>query len=109
MNKTYNIYFKDLTETAQKEILDFYELQNAEDANWEITPLAVMEYETDPDAVKEELEIQEQEKASGWLIKAINDLVYEQRKLLNGIDKLREKEMTPEQAEKLDELEKKLL
>ena len=45
MNKTYNIFFMDLTETAQKELLDFYGLEYAEDAYWATTPLAVLEYE----------------------------------------------------------------
>ena len=40
--KTFNIYFSDLTEKAQKELCAEFETTGAEE-NWEVYPLATIE------------------------------------------------------------------
>lgn len=42
MNKI-EIMFDDLSEEMKKKILDFYGIKSAEDMNWDIIPLIVLE------------------------------------------------------------------
>ena len=40
---TFEIYFSDLTEQAQKEFLEVAGLQSAEDGNYDVFPIATLE------------------------------------------------------------------
>lgn len=60
---TFEIYFSDLKEDAQKQLLDLLGYESPEDANWNsefkyrnITPLAILEFEEEilEDSCKEE-------------------------------------------------------
>lgn len=44
---SFNIYFSDLNEDAKKRLLDFCELSDPKEANWDldIIPIAVFDYE----------------------------------------------------------------
>ena len=46
---TYNIYFNDLNEKAQKELLEIVGAENASDMNWDIdiVPLAMVDFEVE--------------------------------------------------------------
>jgi len=46
MTVTYEIYFKDLTSDAQKDLLEKFET-NERDENWDLIPLAVIEREVE--------------------------------------------------------------
>ena len=46
---TFEIYFTDLTEEAQKSFLKAEGLQNAEDGNYDIFPIAVLEIDREED------------------------------------------------------------
>ena len=46
---TFEIYFSDLTEEAQKSFLKAEGLQNAEDGNYDIFPIAVLEIDREED------------------------------------------------------------
>ena len=46
MSVTYEIYFKDLTPDAQKDLLEKFET-NERDENWDLIPLAVTEREVE--------------------------------------------------------------
>ena len=46
MTVTYEIYFKDLTPDAQKDLLEKFET-NERDENWDMVPLAVIEREVE--------------------------------------------------------------
>jgi hypothetical protein len=41
------IFFSDLSERAQKEVLKFYGLDSAEDGNLDLIPIAVLEVEAE--------------------------------------------------------------
>ena len=41
-DKTFELYFSDLTETAQAEVLRRARITSAEDANWDVFPIAVI-------------------------------------------------------------------
>lgn len=47
MTKTLEIYFKDLNEETQKMVLDFYDLENEFNGNFDISPLFVLENSTE--------------------------------------------------------------
>lgn len=47
MTKTIEIYWYDLTEKKQKEILE----ETGDNHNWDVFPLATMEYEVEPVSV----------------------------------------------------------
>lgn len=43
--KVHEIYFDDLTEEAKKRILDFYEYKTVEEGNFDVLPLAILEWD----------------------------------------------------------------
>lgn len=43
----FELYFTDLTEQAQKEILKKAGLQSPEDANWDCFPITTVDFETE--------------------------------------------------------------
>jgi len=43
--KTLEIYFSDLNEETQKNVLELYDLESEEDGNFEISPLTILECE----------------------------------------------------------------
>jgi hypothetical protein len=45
--KLFEIMFDDLTEEAQKQFLEFQGLDNPQDGNFDIAPLAIIELEED--------------------------------------------------------------
>jgi len=45
MTKQIEIYFADLTEQKQKEVLDAYGLQSADEENFDVAPLSILEVE----------------------------------------------------------------
>lgn len=47
--KTLEVYFKDLKEDKQKEVLELYDLDKEEDGNFELSPLFILEYSGNPD------------------------------------------------------------
>lgn len=47
MVKSLEIYWFDLNEEKQKEVLEFYNLQSPEDGNFEINPLCILDVEED--------------------------------------------------------------
>lgn len=49
--KTFYIYFSDLNEDAQKELLDLVGAKDASEMNWDmdIAPLASVDFEEEPD------------------------------------------------------------
>lgn len=49
MNKTFELYFTDLTEEAQKEILEKAGVESPEDMNWDSFPITTIEFEGDDD------------------------------------------------------------
>jgi hypothetical protein len=48
------IYFRDLAEEKQKELLEFYEYGKPEDGNWDIAPICVIEKGEEYDQVRRE-------------------------------------------------------
>ncbi len=44
-NKTLEIYFDDLALHAQQEVLTFYGMEDNSEGNFEISPLAILEYD----------------------------------------------------------------
>jgi hypothetical protein len=51
--KFIEIFYKDLKEEAQKEILNFYEIKSLEEMNLDITPLCILETEDEEDLKNE--------------------------------------------------------
>lgn len=45
MTKSFEIYLRDLTPEKQREVLDFFELDSAEDGNYDVFPIATLDYE----------------------------------------------------------------
>lgn len=45
--KTVEIYFRDLIEEAQKELLDANKISSPEEANWDVFPLTTLFFEED--------------------------------------------------------------
>jgi len=45
MSEPCEIYFDDLTDAAKQRVLELYGMSNAEDGNFDISPLFVLEYE----------------------------------------------------------------
>lgn len=43
--KTFEIMFEDLNENAQRAFLELMGIENAEEGNWDIVPIAVFETE----------------------------------------------------------------
>jgi len=46
VNKTFNIFYDDLTEEAQKRLCEAFSTSEGEE-NWEVMPLAIIEREDD--------------------------------------------------------------
>lgn len=46
--KSIEIYFNDLNEEKQSEVLKFYDMQDESEGNWEVQPLAILEVEDEP-------------------------------------------------------------
>lgn len=44
MNKTVEIFFSDLNQNVQKELLDAEGISSPEEANWDVFPLATLEF-----------------------------------------------------------------
>jgi len=49
MTKTFELYFTDLTEEAQKELLEKAGVESPEDMNWDTFPITTIEFEEDDD------------------------------------------------------------
>ena len=47
---TVNIYFDDLTPAAQQEVMDAMEITDRSDGNFELAPLAILDFEPEDDA-----------------------------------------------------------
>jgi hypothetical protein len=47
MNKTFELYFSDLNEKAQQEILEKAGVEKPEDMNWDVFPITTIEFEGD--------------------------------------------------------------
>lgn len=47
MLKIFELYFDDLNEETQKEILDFYQLKSKEEGNFEESAIAILEIDTE--------------------------------------------------------------
>lgn len=47
MTKTFEIYFSDLTEEAQRNLLDFFKLKNEMEMNWDTFPMTILELEVE--------------------------------------------------------------
>lgn len=47
--KTFEIYFNDLNERAQKELMELVGLEKPEDGNWTYLPLATVDFEDEKD------------------------------------------------------------
>lgn len=47
MDKTFELYFSDLNEKAQREILKKAGVKKPEDMNWDIFPITIIELEGD--------------------------------------------------------------
>jgi len=45
--KQFNIYFEDLNEQTQQEVLKFYRLESAEEGNLNLSPLCILEVEVE--------------------------------------------------------------
>lgn len=45
--KSVEIYFRDLTEEAQKEVLAAAGVQDPSDMNWEFFPITILDFEED--------------------------------------------------------------
>jgi len=45
--KEVEIYFHDLSEEKQKEVLGAFEIEKPEDMNWDVIPLAIINVEVD--------------------------------------------------------------
>ncbi len=45
--KQFEIFFDDLNQDAQKRYLEFMNMEKKEDGNFEICPLAIIEYDTE--------------------------------------------------------------
>ena len=41
--REFSIYFSDLNEEAQEELLEFYEIESPEEMNWDVVPISVIE------------------------------------------------------------------
>lgn len=49
MNTTFELYFSDLTEEAQQEILEKAGVKKPEDMNWDVFPITTIEFENGED------------------------------------------------------------
>ena len=49
MNRTFELYFTDLTEEAQEELLRKAGVESPEDMNWDSFPITTIEFEGDDD------------------------------------------------------------
>lgn len=47
MNKTFELYFSDLNENAQQEILEKAGVKKPEDMNWDVFPITVITFSDD--------------------------------------------------------------
>jgi len=65
MNKTVEIYFKDLTEEAQVHVLKTFETAEGKE-NWDIAPLAVLERENGEEIEQEERTAVTVDRVENW-------------------------------------------
>ena len=49
MTKQFEIYITDLTKEAQEELLKVAGVQSPEETNWDVFPIAIVEFEEDED------------------------------------------------------------
>lgn len=54
--KTFEIYFSDLNEDAQKRLLDFVNAKSASDMNWDMDIIPIATFDTEDDDEDEETE-----------------------------------------------------
>jgi len=47
MTKAIDVFFADLSEEKQKEILEAFKIEKPEDMNWDVFPLAIINVEVD--------------------------------------------------------------
>ena len=45
MLKTYEIYFENLNEETQRDVLEFYRMETPDEGNFELIPLCILETE----------------------------------------------------------------